>query len=103
MLLSLHSEWDSVMAWSIILSVHGVDPFAEVRLLISHFLRCSIYYEINYWAVVWIRITLMRIRIRLITLMRTQMLSGFRFLFDADADPDLDPTFHPNANSDPNP
>jgi hypothetical protein len=30
---------DSVMAWSVILSVLGADPIAEVKLLISPFLR----------------------------------------------------------------
>jgi hypothetical protein len=30
---------DSMMTWSVILSVHGADPLAEVKLLISPFLR----------------------------------------------------------------
>jgi hypothetical protein len=34
------------MAWSIILAVHGADPIAEVKLLISPFYAD---YEINYW------------------------------------------------------
>jgi hypothetical protein len=43
--------------------------------------------------VLWIRITLMRIRIRLNTLMR------IRIVFYADADP----TFHPDTGPDPDP
>ncbi len=56
-------------------------------------------------AVLWIRITLMRIRmrmrirIRLITLMTIRIW----FLFDADADPNLDPTFHPDTDPEPEP
>jgi hypothetical protein len=30
---------DCILAWSVILSVHGADPIAEVKLLISPFLR----------------------------------------------------------------
>jgi hypothetical protein len=30
---------DSTLTWSVILSVHGADPIAEVKLLISPFLR----------------------------------------------------------------
>jgi hypothetical protein len=58
-------------------------------------------------AVLWIRITLMRIRarIRLITLMRIRIriliLCGSGFLFDAHMD--ADPTFHPGADPDPEP
>jgi hypothetical protein len=32
-------RWDCILAWSIILSVHGADPIVEVKLLISLFLR----------------------------------------------------------------
>jgi hypothetical protein len=46
--------------------------------------------------VLWIRITLMRIWIRLITLMRIRIL-----IFLLDADPD--PAFHPDADPDPDP
>jgi hypothetical protein len=40
---------NSILAWIVILSVHGADPIAEVKLLISPFLRLSLDYEINYW------------------------------------------------------
>jgi hypothetical protein len=40
---------DSIMARSVIFSVHVADPIAEVKLLISPFLRWSLDYEINYW------------------------------------------------------
>jgi hypothetical protein len=32
-------EMESIMAWSVILSVHGADPMAAVKLLKSPFLR----------------------------------------------------------------
>jgi hypothetical protein len=33
---------DCILTWSVILSVHGADPIAEVKLLISPFLRWSL-------------------------------------------------------------
>jgi hypothetical protein len=52
--------------------------------------------------VLWIGITLMRIRIRLITLMRIQMRIRILILFDADPDPtfyhDADPRLKPLKN-----
>jgi hypothetical protein len=33
---------DCILAWSVILSVHGADPIAEVKVLISAFLRWSL-------------------------------------------------------------
>jgi hypothetical protein len=71
----------------------------------------ALYDCVPYWSVLWIRITLMRIRIRLtilmririrlITLMRIRMrirtvffyLMRIRILFDADTDPAFHPGF----------
>ncbi len=40
--------WDCIVAWSVILSVHGADIIAEVKLLISTFCSDLLIYEINY-------------------------------------------------------
>jgi hypothetical protein len=37
-----------IVAWSVILSFHGGDPIAEVKMMISPFLRGSLN-EVNYW------------------------------------------------------
>jgi hypothetical protein len=50
-------------------------------------------------AVLWIRI-LMRFRIRRITLMRIRIMI---FLFVSDPDADMDPTFYPVADPNPDP
>jgi hypothetical protein len=36
------------MAWSVILSVHGADPIAEVKLLSLPFCADPLIYKINY-------------------------------------------------------
>ncbi len=36
---------DPIMTWSVILSVYGADPIAEVKLLISPFRRLSLDYK----------------------------------------------------------
>jgi hypothetical protein len=42
----------SILAWIVILSVYGTDRIAEVKLLISPFLRADLlFYEINNWLV----------------------------------------------------
>jgi hypothetical protein len=48
--------------------------------------------------VLWIRITLMRIWIRLITPVADP---DSNFIFNVDPDADPDPTFHPDADPDP--
>jgi hypothetical protein len=57
--------------------------------------------------VLWIRITLMRIRIQLIARMRIRNMIFFYAAadptFHPDADADPDPTFAPDADADPDP